>query len=158
MNKTTQKRKKDSKKQISWIIAGVILILLVVAVICCLVFKKSDNGSKETASFRYYSGSDSYAIELKGNQQGEMINIDFTEYNGGDQNIRRLTMSSAELIELLSAANEEDCDKQTYDYQCGESTGCSYSTFSVGDTTNGERVCYEVTPQISDFFAKFTSD
>ena len=139
-----------NKKKIMWIIGFVILVLLVLLVIFFINKKDAKNLDKIT-SFRYYSGSSGYAIELNGTVEDEFVNISIKEYDGGDQNLNKVIIPFSDLKKILNNSKEEDCKKHTYEYQCGDSIGCSVSTLSVSFEKDKD-VCYKITTEISDFF------
>lgn len=143
---------KNNKKIL--IIVCVVIVILV-ATISIILLTKNQNVSKDfnkITSFEYYSGSSSLSIKFTGNKNNELFNVDFVEFNSGDQNIDSFTITLNELKDLLSNTKIENCKKQTYEYQCGDSDGCSHSSLSVIFEDEGNSVCYEINNEISTYF------
>jgi len=138
-----------NKKKSILVVSIVVLAVSILAIIF-FVNKGSSANLDGITSFEYYSGSTSYAVKVSGVVRGDTVNINFKEYSGADQNTSELTITTKELKGLIDSTKEEDCQKHTYDYQCGDRDGCSYSSFSVsfGDSNS----CYKITTKISDFF------
>lgn len=144
-----------SKKKNIFIISFIIIILLVLLVI--FFINKNDNKNlNEITGFEYYSGSSSVAERFSGIRNGNIININFTEFNSGEQNVNKITITFNDFKELLNESKIENCKKHTYDYQCGEHYGCAYSSFSVSFENSDDNVCYEIDYNISDFFKNLT--
>ena len=145
------------KQKKVWIISGGILAIIVLLVgISMMNLKSEDADTNVIVGFYYYSGSTGAAIEFDAERVGQEFHIGFKEYNGGDQIVEDYTISFENFQSLLNKTSEEDCGKQSYVYQCGENSGCSYSSFFVNYSGNSENnICYDVTYEISNFFKNF---
>jgi len=128
----------------------VISIIIIIMFVCFIYF---NNNKKETdiKGFEYFSGSSSISIEFKGNKEGEELNVISEYFDSGEKEINTFTISFNEFKELLNMTKIDDCKKHTYDYQCGEFDGCTYSSFYVYLKT-GKKICYEINNNVSDYF------
>ncbi len=103
--------------------------------------------------FEYYFGSNKYANEFFGIRTDELINVNLKEYNDAEVNDKIYTITFEEFRNLLNSTSLVNCEKQTYDYQCGESEGCSYSHFYVYyEDSLDEKNCYQINENVSNFF------
>lgn len=148
-----------NKKKI-WIIGGGIFFgIVLLGIILFMInsrFKVKNIKTNVIDSFHYYSGSSGYAIEFVGKREGKEVNIYFKEYDSGEQKTENYIISFEYLQQILNKTKQEDCSKQSYEYQCEENSGCSYSSFSITylkDST--QHVCYENTYEIYSFFKNF---
>lgn len=134
------------------LIGGFSVIVLLV-LFDMLFLKKDDNiNSEEIVGFKYYSGSSSVSEKFVGIRNKNEISIELTTFDGGKQNFDKFVIDFGDFRELLNKTKTENCKKHTSHYQCGESMGCSYSSFSVSFENNDNNVCYEINDDVSDFF------
>lgn len=143
-----------NKKNI--LIVGFIILLLLMIIL----FLNKDNTKKaeEITGFNYYSGSSSYGIKVTGKKDGKLMNIEFKKTDGSNQTVKKYKVTFNKFKELLNMTKVENCKKHTYEYQCGEDDGCSYSVFLVNYSINADdNVCYEVNYKVSSFFNNFSN-
>lgn len=135
------------------IISCTIIIIAIALGVTIILF--NDNQHKkidDLVSFRYYSGSSGYSTEFVGVRNENFINIDFIEYDGSNQNVGTFTIAISDFEKLLNTTKKENCKKHSYDYQCGESSGCSSSHFSIVFKDYEESFCYQINDNVSSFF------
>lgn len=137
------------KNKIILVISITSLVLIILSVVYVITQKNKE--TNDIISFEYYTGSSGYAIEFKGNKNKDYFEVDFKEYDGGQQNQKNFTIKAEEFTDLLNKTNINDCKKHTYEYQCGENDGCSHSSFSI-IFENNNKICYEINSNISTFF------
>ena len=132
-----------------WI--GVLLLFIIIIIL--FINKYTNVNTDEITGFYYYSGSSSHYYEFEGKKDNSIINIDFKEFNTGEEIISKYTIEAEELKVLLNHTTSESCKNHTYESQCGDSDGCSSSYFYVYSGENKEeRTCYVINDNISSFF------
>jgi len=143
-----------NKKLIIWIVCVIVILIIGITTTLLLINNNSVDLNK-LSSFEYYSGSSSVSEKFSGIRNNGTIDIKFTSFNTGDQNIQEITMFTDDFIDLLKTTKKENCKKHTYEYQCGESDGCSHSSFVV-NFENDDKVCYQINSEIAEYFNGFS--
>lgn len=141
---------KNKKLTIS-IICIVVAIIIGIITTILLINNKNTVDLNKLSSFEYYSGSSSVAIKFYGKRNQNEIDIEFTNFDSGNQNTESFTISTEDFIDLLKTSKKENCKKHTYEYQCGENDGCSHSSLTL-NFDNDDKVCYEINSEIVEYF------
>lgn len=144
---------KKQKKILFIIVIALIIVLILLGFF--LIMSKTEKDIKQMDSFEYYSGTASHAIQLEGHRDGNFIDIAVTRYDSGSQYQDSITLTLEEFQNIYNLTKEENCSKQTYEYQCGISDGCMFRAFSI--SFGSEEVCYQVNNEILDSFNNLTS-
>ena len=145
---------KNKKLIISIICIFVVLIIGTITTLL-LVNNSSNVDLNKISSFEYYSGSSSVADKFSGTRNEGSIDIEFINFDSGSQNSQEFTVFTDDFIDLLKTTKTESCKKHTYEYQCGENDGCSYSSFSVS-FENEDKVCYQINSEIAEYFNDYS--
>lgn len=140
-----------NKKLIISIISGLVVLIIGIITTVLLINNKNNVDMNKLSSFEYYSGSSSVAIKFYGKRNQNEIDIEFTNFNSGNQNTESFTISTNDFIDLLKTSKIENCKKHTYEYQCGERDGCSHSSLTL-KFDNDDKVCYEINSEIVEYF------
>lgn len=130
----------------------IIISVIIIALLIYLLFITNNKGLKKFSDFNYYSGSSGESVEFNGVKKNDrMFNVDYINYKGPDKKEKKINISIQKISELLEKTKKEDCNKQSYEYQCGDSAGCYFERFYI-TYSNDEKVCYEINDKISEFF------
>lgn len=134
------------KSKLIWIIGGFSLFILLLLVI--FFINKNDNKNlNEIAGFEYYSGSTSLNEQYSGTRDGNKINIEFHEFNSGDQNSDDFIITFNDFKELIKSTK-----KCTNDYEREEEGEGGWSSSFWVTFKNNEQVCYESNYRVNSFF------
>lgn len=151
------------------IISVVILIALIILGIFSVICFKNTGGTNdvistegEVVTFKYHSGNGSFGIDLVGitdnafggfeDEEPYIINIDIQRFEAGDTYEYGVSIPFEDFENIYKSTKEEDCKKQTSEYQCGDAlaVGCEVKSFSISFGNN--KVCYEGNEEVSSFF------
>lgn len=144
------------KKNKFIIVIIVILVVLIFLVGGIYLFNKN-NDSKDITGFYYYSGSSGYAIQFTGDIKDNDIDIEYIEYNGAEINTNNYTTIN-DISNLLNDTRIENCNKQTYEHQCGDRDGCSITKFYIYHKDSSKITCYKVNSKVKDYFKNLTNN
>lgn len=144
-----------SKKFIIGIIYIVIVLIIGTIATVLLINNGSNIDLNKLSSFEYYSGSSSATIKFDGSRNQESIVVKFTNFDGGEQNTQSFTIFTDDFIDLLRNTKKESCKKHTYEYQCGESSGCAHSSLFVKFESDDD-VCYKINSEIVEYFKEYS--
>lgn len=112
----------------------------------------TNNNTNTLINYQYYYGSSSDSIEFEIKQNETQINMEINRILIGENETQNYVMPVEEFEKMLTNTEIEDCNYQTYEYQCGDRDGCSSSYFYKYDDNIDDKVCYKVNDDVINFF------
>ncbi len=111
------------------------------------------NKTNQSINYRYFYGSISDSIEVKVKQNETQMNMEINRSLDGEIENKNYVIPAEEFDKILTNTEIENCNYQTYEYQCGDRDGCASSYFyKYYNQDIDNKVCYKVNDTVINFF------